>query len=109
MPEFAEELLSGGGIGGFGNSALIKKLKSTGDSSSTSPERSRKDDATADVEKRHFSSEFHHEPSLGPPPTAAYGSRKAALMAMTATTMTLTAGKKSVAATNVAAKKKAAR
>jgi hypothetical protein len=30
-------------------------------------------------------------------------------MAMTATTMTLTAGKKSVAATNVAAKKKAAR
>ena len=49
-PDFAEELLSGvGGIGGFANPGITKKLKSTGDSSSTSPER-RKDDALADVE-----------------------------------------------------------
>ena len=105
-PDFAEELLSGvGGIGGFANPGITKKLKSTGDSSSTSPER-RKDDAWADVEKRHHSSEFHHEPSCGPTPTAGYGSRKAALMAMTATTLTIATGKKSIVTPNVATKKK---
>jgi hypothetical protein len=109
VPEFTEELLSAGGIGGFGNSALIKKIKSSGDSSSTSPERSRKDDTMADVEKRHLSSEFHHEPtSLGPTPSAGYAGRKSALMAMTATAaqMTLTAGRKNVTPLSVAAKKK---
>ena len=109
VPEFTEELLSAGGIGGFGNSALIKKIKSSGDSSSTSPERSRKDDTMADVEKRHLSSEFHHEPAtLGPTPTAGYGGRKAALLAMTATTMMTTTARKNVAPASVAAKKKTA-
>ena len=109
-PDFAEELLSGvGGIGGFANPGITKKLKSTGDSSSTSPERSRKDDTMADVEKRHLSCEFHHEPAtLGPTPTAGYGGRKAALLAMTATTMMTTTARKNVAPTSVAAKKKTA-
>jgi hypothetical protein len=72
-PEFSEELLSGGGIGGYGHAGAAKKVKSSGDSSSTSPERSRRDDAF-DGDKRH--PDVHHESSCGPTPTAGYGNRK---------------------------------
>jgi hypothetical protein len=88
--EFSEDMLSGAtALSGFGNPhGIAKKLKSTqGDSSSTSPERSRKEE-TSDTEKRFHSNEQHlqqhHEVSCGPTPTAGYGSRKNAVSSKSA-------------------------
>ena len=78
-------MLSGAAaLGGLVNPhhGMGKKLKSTqGDSSSTSPERSRKEETTSDTERRYHANEQHHEVSCGPTPTAnaGNGSRKTAM------------------------------
>ena len=81
-------MLSGAtALSGFGNPhGIAKKLKSTqGDSSSTSPERSRKEETTSDTEKRlHSNEQQHHEVSCGPTPTAGYGNRKIAVSSKSA-------------------------